>query len=205
MSDINTNADGIGGTDGTVIPFSKISESDMRQKAKATIALLLSGMHSVDGGKGNAIDLITCLRVFHSTYKQVWHIKPTHMDIKTALLRKELINEEVNAELLDHLSLYLAMLSNRAVYANVDALLDSCFIDLVDDCVDTIFVVVGTLVSMGVDLAPMFGEVFASNMSKLGVDGQPIFREDGKVLKGPNYFKPDLKSLVGEIEPNGKV
>jgi len=42
----------------------------------------------------------------------------------------------------------------------------------------------------------IFDEIQNSNMSKLGADGKPIYREDGKVLKGPNYFKPDLKKII---------
>ena len=42
----------------------------------------------------------------------------------------------------------------------------------------------------------VFNEIQKSNMSKLGADGKPIFREDGKVLKGPNYFKPDIKTIL---------
>jgi predicted HAD superfamily Cof-like phosphohydrolase len=42
----------------------------------------------------------------------------------------------------------------------------------------------------------VFEEIQRSNMSKLGADGNPIYREDGKVLKGPNYFKPDIKSIL---------
>ena len=44
----------------------------------------------------------------------------------------------------------------------------------------------------------VFNEIQKSNMSKLGADGKPIFREDGKVLKGPNYFKPDINSILNK-------
>ena len=44
----------------------------------------------------------------------------------------------------------------------------------------------------------VFDEIQKSNMSKLGADGKPIFREDGKVLKGPNYFKPDINSILNK-------
>ena len=45
-------------------------------------------------------------------------------------------------------------------------------------------------------ITEVFNEIQRSNMSKLGDDGKPIYREDGKVLKGPNYFKPDIKSIL---------
>jgi predicted HAD superfamily Cof-like phosphohydrolase len=49
---------------------------------------------------------------------------------------------------------------------------------------------------LGIDLDPVFIEICKSNMSKLGVDGRPVFREDGKILKGPNYFKPNIKRVL---------
>lgn len=50
---------------------------------------------------------------------------------------------------------------------------------------------------MGIDLAKVLAEVQRSNMSKLGEDGKPIYREDGKVLKGPGYFRPDVAGVLG--------
>ena len=47
-------------------------------------------------------------------------------------------------------------------------------------------------------ITEVFNEIQRSNMSKLGDDGKPIYREDGKVLKGPNYFKPDIKSILNK-------
>lgn len=58
----------------------------------------------------------------------------------------------------------------------------------------------GTAIEYGIDLDDVFTEVHASNMSKLGEDGKPIFREDGKVMKGPNYFKPDIRAVLDDQE-----
>lgn len=63
---------------------------------------------------------------------------------------------------------------------------------------DLLYVAYGTAVSLGIDLAEAFRRVHASNMSKLGLDGKAILREDGKVLKGPNYFEPDMKGTYRE-------
>ena len=52
--------------------------------------------------------------------------------------------------------------------------------------------------SFGIDIEECFREVHQSNMSKLGEDGKPIYREDGKVIKGPNYKPPNLKQYVGD-------
>lgn len=66
----------------------------------------------------------------------------------------------------------------------------------VDAVCDLIYVLCGSCVSFGVDLDKCFAEVQRSNMSKLGEDGKPIVREDGKILKGPNFSEPDLRSII---------
>jgi NTP pyrophosphatase (non-canonical NTP hydrolase) len=63
---------------------------------------------------------------------------------------------------------------------------------------DLLYVVYGTAVALGIDLEEAFRRVHESNMSKLGADGQPIFRQDGKVLKGENYFEPDMTGTYRE-------
>ena len=68
--------------------------------------------------------------------------------------------------------------------------------EILDAITDLIYVTIGTAIDFGFDLEGAFEEVQRSNMSKLGEDGKPIFRKDGKILKGPNYKKPDLSSFV---------
>ena len=68
--------------------------------------------------------------------------------------------------------------------------------EILDAITDLIYVTIGTAIDFGYDLEGAFEEVQRSNMSKLGEDGKPIFRKDGKILKGPNYKKPDLSSFV---------
>ncbi len=63
---------------------------------------------------------------------------------------------------------------------------------LTKELADLMYVVIGTATTFGLPLEEVFAEVHKSNMSKLGPDGKPIYREDGKVLKGPNYKEPDL-------------
>ena len=72
---------------------------------------------------------------------------------------------------------------------------ESCEEIMKESC-DLIYIILGTFVEFGWDLEEAFRRVHLSNMSKLGEDGKPIYREDGKVLKGPNYKKPDLSDLV---------
>lgn len=66
---------------------------------------------------------------------------------------------------------------------------------LTKELADLLYVVYGTAEQLNLPLEPAFNRVHASNMSKLGDDGKPIYREDGKVLKGPNYEKPNLDDL----------
>lgn len=75
----------------------------------------------------------------------------------------------------------------------------TCKDDLVgvaDALTDLLYVVYGAGHAYGINLDTCFTEVHASNMSKLGEDGKPIYREDGKVLKGPNFFEPELEEIV---------
>lgn len=72
--------------------------------------------------------------------------------------------------------------------------------NLLKEGADLLYVLLGTFVSLGLgdQLMEAYRRVHLSNMSKLGEDGKPIYREDGKVLKGPNYQPPNLDDLVGE-------
>ena len=68
--------------------------------------------------------------------------------------------------------------------------------EVADSLTDILYVTYGAGIAFGIDLDKCFDEVQRSNMSKLGEDGKPIYREDGKVLKGPNYFKPSIKEIL---------
>jgi len=69
-------------------------------------------------------------------------------------------------------------------------------VEYTDACCDLVYVLVGSLVSFGIDFDACFAEVHRSNMSKLDENGKPIVREDGKILKGPNFTPPDLRSII---------
>ncbi len=71
--------------------------------------------------------------------------------------------------------------------------------EVADALGDMLYILCGTILEHGLQykIEEVFEEIQRSNMSKLGENGKPIYREDGKVLKGPNYFKPDLKSVLG--------
>jgi predicted HAD superfamily Cof-like phosphohydrolase len=72
-------------------------------------------------------------------------------------------------------------------------------VEIADALTDILYVVYGAGHSFGIDLDACFDHVHASNMSKLGQDGKPIYREDGKVLKGPNYWEPNMKQFVEAV------
>lgn len=73
---------------------------------------------------------------------------------------------------------------------------DEDLVEYADAVCDLVYVLVGSLVSFGVDFDACFAEVQRSNMSKLDKNGKPIMREDGKILKGPNFTPPDLRSII---------
>lgn len=87
-----------------------------------------------------------------------------------------------------------------------EALEDDDLVETADACIDILYVTFGLLVEMGVDAQPLFDEVQRSNMSKLGADGKPIYSRGieqdgypaGKVLKGPDYFRPNLRKILAE-------
>lgn len=119
------------------------------------------------------------VREFHETYGLPVENAPNVTDEKTNALRINLLAEELE-ELKEALQ-------------NADPL------ETLDALVDLQYVLDGAFLSLGLhnvkDIA--FNEVHRSNMSKLGEDGRPIRRqEDGKVMKGPNYFKPDLAQFI---------
>ncbi len=77
-----------------------------------------------------------------------------------------------------------------------EAIADENLIEIADALTDLLYVVYGAGHTFGIDLDKTFAEVHRSNMSKLGEDGKPIRRDDGKILKGPNYSPPDLTFIL---------
>ena len=77
-----------------------------------------------------------------------------------------------------------------------DALFNKDIKEIADALTDILYVTYGAGHAFGINLDDCFSEVQRSNMSKLGNDGKPIYNEHGKVMKGPNYFEPDLKKFL---------
>jgi predicted HAD superfamily Cof-like phosphohydrolase len=83
-----------------------------------------------------------------------------------------------------------------------DEYLEACFknslVEIADALGDQLYILCGTILKHGMQhiIEDVFNEIQASNMSKLGTDGKPILREDGKILKGPGYFRPNLAKFI---------
>ena len=116
------------------------------------------------------------VKTFMNTYGQDVKEQASFPDDKIVQLRVDLIEEELN-EL-------------------KEAIENNDIVEVADALTDILYVTYGAGHSFGVDLDECFEEVQRSNMSKLGEDGKPIYNEQGKVMKGPGYFKPNLDQFT---------
>ena len=116
------------------------------------------------------------VKEFMKTFGQEVLSKPALPDNKIIKLRLDLIKEELN-EL-------------------EDAIKNKNLVEIADALTDILYVTYGAGHAFGINLDSCFDEVQNSNMSKLDENGNPIYHENGKVLKGPNYFEPNLKKFI---------
>ena len=116
------------------------------------------------------------VKKFMETFGQEIKEKASFPNDKITSLRYELIKEELGE--------FKEAIDKKDIKEVADAL------------TDILYVTYGAGHAFGIDLDKCFEEVQNSNMSKLGKDGKPIYNENGKVMKGPNYFKPDLTKFV---------
>ena len=117
---------------------------------------------------------------FHRAFKQVDGVWPQNVEKDEAILRHRLMIEETNEY--------------------VDACFKNSLVDIADALGDQLYILCGTILKHGMQhiIEDVFNEIQESNMSKLGADGKPILREDGKILKGEQYFKPNLEPIVNK-------
>lgn len=124
---------------------------------------------------------IEAVKAFHTAFK-IGHRETPKADlgINKNTLRYNLMKEE-NEE-------YFEAANNNDLVEVADAL------------GDMLYILCGTIIEHGMQhkIEEVFDEIQRSNMSKLGENGEPIYREDGKVLKGPNYFKPNIEAILNE-------
>ena len=121
---------------------------------------------------------LNAVKDFHDTFGLNYNDSPTvDMEKKIIELRFNLMKEE-NDE-------YIEAARNKDIVEVADAL------------GDMLYILCGTIIEHGMSdiIEDVFDEIQKSNMSKLGADGKPIYREDGKVMKGPNYFKPNFSKF----------
>ena len=116
------------------------------------------------------------VKVFMEKFGQMVRTEPQFPDDKTMQLRLDLIKEE------------LSELEEAMKTKNLK--------EVADALTDILYVTYGAGYAYGIDLDQCFKEVQRANMSKLGEDGKPIYNDQGKVMKGPNYTKPDLSKFV---------
>jgi predicted HAD superfamily Cof-like phosphohydrolase len=116
--------------------------------------------------------------MFHKTYGLSIEELPTSGILKETILLRHRLMEEENLEYLE-------------------AAMNGDLIGVADALGDMLYILCGTILSHGMQdkIEAVFEKIQKSNMSKLGADGKPIYREDGKVIKGPNYFPPDIESV----------
>jgi|SRR5690606_21004277 len=124
---------------------------------------------------------LEAVKEFHTAFK-IGHLESPKADLgkEKNKLRFNLMKEE-NEEYLE------AANSNDLV-------------EVADALGDMLYILCGTIIEHGLQykIEEVFDEIQRSNMSKLGENGDPIYREDGKVLKGPNYFKPDINGILNK-------
>jgi predicted HAD superfamily Cof-like phosphohydrolase len=108
------------------------------------------------------------------------------------------IEHTPKADLLKNISELRFNLMKEENEEYLQAVQDEDLIEIGDALGDMLYILCGTIIAHGFQdkIESIFDEIQRSNMSKLGADGKPIYRKDGKVMKGPNYFKPDLKKIL---------
>lgn len=136
------------------------------------------------------------VREFHVAFGLPVQDSPTIPDAKRVALRRRLISEEFK-EVMEEFSTIESKLQKESYHSAQDAYQDIA--RLAKELSDLRYVIEGTEVEFGIPGDAVYAEVHRSNMSKLGPDGKPIRRSDGKVLKGPDYSEADIHTVLGII------
>jgi predicted HAD superfamily Cof-like phosphohydrolase len=123
--------------------------------------------------------LLEHVKIFHKAFGlDVSEVQKADLGLDKNMLRYKLMREE-NEEYLEAAS-------------------QGDLVEVADALGDMLYILCGTIISHGMQhkIEEVFEEIHRSNMSKLDKNGEPIYREDGKVLKGPDYFRPELKDIL---------
>ncbi len=107
-------------------------------------------------------------------------------------------SETMRAHLGDDKNLLRFNLMKEENEEYLEAVQNNDIVEIADALGDMLYILCGTIIEHGLQdkIEEVFEEIQRSNMSKLGEDGRPIYREDGKVMKGPNYFKPNFEEIL---------
>ncbi|CAM3551137.1 nucleoside triphosphate pyrophosphohydrolase family protein [Zobellia roscoffensis] len=108
------------------------------------------------------------------------------------------VSETMQADLGEAKNLLRFNLMDEENNEYLEAAKNDDLVEVADALGDMLYILCGTILEHGMQhkIEEVFNEIQRSNMSKLGADGKPIYREDGKVLKGPNYFKPNISEIL---------
>ena len=148
-------------------------------------------------GEREGDDPEALVRRFHNVYGLPIQTDGACLERKSLGMRMSLIAEEF-AELVGAVYGQAARTEVESSYRRAVAADDGArdTVEAADALADLVYVIYGMALETGIDLAAVLAEVQRSNMSKLGADGRPIYREDGKVLKGSGYFAPDVADVL---------
>ncbi|MSP65377.1 MAG: hypothetical protein EXR22_01445 [Flavobacteriaceae bacterium] len=129
-------------------------------------------------------EILDSVSEFHRTYRVPMQDAPLIMPSEDLVALRHRLMAEENEEYLD-----------AARAGNL--------VEVADALGDQLYILCGTIITHGLQdlIEEVFREIHRSNLSKLGADGQPIYREDGKVMKGPNYFRPDIAAVLEGRSP----
>ena len=148
-------------------------------------------------GEREGNDPEALVRRFHHVYGLPVQTDGASLERESLHMRMSLIAEEF-AELVGAVYGQAARAEIESSYRRAVAADDGArdTVETADALADLIYVIYGMALETGIDLAAVLAEVQRSNMSKLGADGKPVYREDGKVLKGPGYFPPNVEAVL---------
>ena len=127
---------------------------------------------------------LQAVKDFHEGFQQINGTEPVLITHDEVQLRHRLMAEE----------------NDEYIQAALEGVMsaDQRLVGIADALGDQLYILCGTIIEHGLQhkIEAVFDEIQRSNMSKLGEDGNPIYREDGKVMKGPNYFKPNFEEIL---------
>lgn len=154
-------------------------------KSKAQVITIAPGAYLYAAPKAqDGASWIDCVKEFNKAYDV-----PTFYTVKSNAEFADVVKEQIDL-IREEITELITAYNKRLEWGGGN------HVEILDAICDSIYVLIGLALKMGFDLDGAFREVHRSNMSKLGEDGKPIKREDGKILKGPNFTPPNLEPYI---------